>query len=61
MNTINGKKNTIRILTQNRDYVQTYCNDIRNPFPTARRKRCLNINPQCQHITITLIQIRRIE
>ena len=34
-------------ISQNPDYVQTHCNDRRNPFHFACRKWCLYNNPQC--------------
>ena len=34
-------------LAQNRDYIQTHCNDKRNPFHFACRKWSLYNNPQC--------------
>ena len=34
-------------LSQNRDYVQTHCNDLNNPFHFACRKWYLYNNPQC--------------
>ena len=37
----------IRILSQNRDYVQTCCNDSNNPFQFGIRKWCLYRIPQC--------------
>ena len=36
-----------RKLSQNRDYIQTHCNDRRNPFPFACRQWYLYKNPQC--------------
>ena len=35
-----------RKLGQNPDYIQTYCNDSRNPFHFACRGWCLYNNPQ---------------
>ena len=35
-----------RRISQNRDYIQTYCNDRRNPFHFACRKWYSNNNPQ---------------
>ena len=34
-------------LSQNRDYVQTHCNDLKNPFHFACFKWYLYNNPQC--------------
>ena len=41
MNTI-----TIRILSQNPEYVKSHCNDLNNPFHSACRKRYLFNFPQ---------------
>ena len=37
----------IKIRSQNRDYVQTHCNDRRIPFRFGIGKWCLHNNPQC--------------
>ena len=36
-----------RKLSQSRDYVQTHCNDLNNPFHVACPNWCLYNNPQC--------------
>ena len=46
-----------KILPQNPDYVQTHCNDRKNPFHFACRKRYLYNNPQYQYCIITPIQL----
>ena len=33
--------------SQNREFAQTHCNDLNNPFPFACRKWYLYNNPQC--------------
>ena len=33
--------------SQNKEYIQTFCNDRRNPFPFACRQWYLYNNPQC--------------
>ena len=40
-------RHVFKILSQNPEYVQTHCNDGRNPFHFACRKWSLNNDPQC--------------
>ena len=37
-------------ISQNRDYIQTFCNDRRNPFHFACRQGYLNNNPHCNMV-----------
>ena len=37
-------------ISQNRDYIQTHCNDRRNPFHFACRQWYLYNNPQCNMV-----------
>ena len=37
-------------ISQNRDYIQTYCNDRRNPFHFACRQWYLYNNPRCNMV-----------
>ena len=39
-----------RKLSQNPEYIQTHCNDRKNPFQFACRKWYLYNNPQCDMI-----------
>ena len=39
-----------RRIPQNRDYIQTFCNDIRNPFHFACRQWYSYNNPQCDMV-----------
>ena len=39
------KKIFLKIISQNRDYIQTYCNDCRNPFHIACREWYKYNNP----------------
>ena len=39
-----------RTLAQNREYIQTFCNDRRNPFHFACRQCYLYNNPQCDMV-----------
>ena len=41
------KMNTIRIISQSLEYVQSHCNDRRNLLHFACRKWYLYNNPQC--------------
>ena len=38
------------IILQNRDYIQTFCNDRRNPFHFAYRQWYIYNNPQCDMV-----------
>ena len=49
-----------RKLSQNRDYIQTFCNDRRNPFQFACRQWYSYNNLQKRCSIITLIHIQRI-
>ena len=42
-----------RNTSQNPEYIQTHCNNRRNPFHFASRKRYLYNNPQCRQYTYT--------
>ena len=47
-----------RIISQNREYVKTHCNDLNNGFHFPSRKWYLYNNPECWYSIITPIQIR---
>ena len=44
-------------ISQNRDYIHTFCNDRSNPFHFACRQWYSYNNPQCCYSICTLIQI----
>ena len=50
-NTYNASS-LFRKISQNRVYIQTFCNDRRNPFHFACRKWCLYNNPQCDMVSL---------
>ena len=43
------RKNLLK-LSQNTDYIQSHCNDRRNPFHFACRQWCLYKNPHCNMV-----------
>ena len=45
-----------RKLAQNRDYIQTHCNDRRNPFRFACRQWYLYNNPQCDMVELHVFE-----
>ena len=48
-----GHRLFIRRISQNGDYIQTFCNDKRNPFHFECRQWYLNNNPQFKHSIFT--------
>ena len=40
-------RHILKNISQNRDYIQNYCNNRRNPFYFACRQWCSYNNPQC--------------
>ena len=52
-----GHRLFFRRVSQNRDYIQTFCNDRRNTFHFACQKWYSHNNPQFKHSIITHIRI----
>ena len=53
-------RHIFKILSQNRDYVQTHCNDRNDTFHFACRKWYLYKNPRCLYSIITRIRIQKL-
>ena len=47
-----------RRITQNCEYIETFCNDRRNPFHFACRKWYLYNNPQCDVVKLQLFKYK---